>query len=278
MKDHPANDKLENLHAILKQLDSLLVAYSGGVDSSLLIYAAHRTLGNKVVAVTAESPVYPSSLRNNVDPFIRRFGIRHRYIATHEMKDIAFLNNTPERCYYCKKSLFTVLRTVSAELGLRHIAHGANLDDLADFRPGFKAAREFGIKAPLIDAGLTKNDIRLISKQEGLPTAHKPAMPCLATRIPYGMEITPDRLSMIDAAEKAVAELGFEGFRVRYHQTVARLELNPADFEKAMDAEVRKHLIIAIRSAGFQYAALDLEGYSQGKLNREIMTTNDPVF
>ncbi len=275
MQDHPPLDKYEKLKAILGSLDSLLVAFSGGVDSSLLLYTAHEVLGEKVVGVTAESAVYPSSLRSHVDSFIQAYGIRHRYIQTDEMQEPAFLSNSQERCYYCKKGLFADLQALADELGLKHIAHGANLDDLSDFRPGFKAAEEMGIQAPLLAAGLTKEDIRFLSRLEKLPSADKPAMPCLASRIPYGTQITTEILAMIDNAEKAVAELGFEGFRVRYHQTVARLELDPYDFVKVMDDKIRLQVITAIRSAGFQYAALDLEGYSQGKLNRAIKSKPD---
>ena len=262
--------KKKHLISILKGFDSLLVAYSGGVDSTLLLTAAHETLKNNLVAITAESELHPARENQEAKAFAESLGVHHRVIKSREMSMSDFMANTKNRCYLCKKYLFEDLLNIASDMGIEHVAHGANVDDLGDFRPGFTAAQEMGIKAPLIEARLTKNDIRTLSKQMKLKTWNKPPMACLATRIPYGIPITTKDLNMVDLAEQVILNLGFNTCRVRLHGKVAKIEVDPGEIQRILDQELRSIIIDKLREIGFSHVAVDLEGYQQGSMNRSL--------
>ncbi|MBW2201906.1 MAG: ATP-dependent sacrificial sulfur transferase LarE [Deltaproteobacteria bacterium] len=260
--------KKECLVNALKQYESLAVAFSGGVDSTFLLAVAHDVLKKKVIALTADSPVHPPQERAHAVELAKSFGVEHIVIKSREMDNIDFVANRKNRCYVCKKLLFEDILNLAMERGIRLVAHGANVDDLRDFRPGFKAAEEMGIVSPMVDAGLTKEDIRRLSKEMNLPTWDKPSMACLATRIPYGTPISLDALEMVDKAENFITCLGFMTCRVRHHGKVARIELSHRDFNKIMNEEIRDNVILALRKIGFSHIAVDMEGYIQGSMNR----------
>ncbi len=262
--------KRNHLISILKGYGSLLIAYSGGVDSSFLLATAHEVLKKNLVAITAKSPLHPERENQDAKAFAQELGVKHMFIQSREMSQADFKANTKKRCYLCKKYLFEDLIKIAYDLGIKHVAHGANLDDLEDFRPGFDAAREMKIKAPMVDAGLTKNDIRTLSKKMNLNTWDKPPMSCLATRIPYGTQITTEKLKMIEQAEQAVLTLGVNACRVRLHAKVARIEVYPGDIEKILDPVVRSSIVKKLREIGFSHVAVDLEGYGQGSMNRTL--------
>jgi len=262
--------KREHLLSILKGYGSLLVAYSGGVDSTFLLAVAHEALKKNLTAITAESPLHPASEIRAAKAFAQELGVKHMLIQSREMSQADFKANTKKRCYLCKKYLFEDLVKIAYDLGFKHVAHGANLDDLEDFRPGFDAAREMKITAPMVDAGLTKNDIRMLSKQMNLKTWNKPPMSCLATRIPYGTQITTEKLKMIEKAEQIILGLGFTGCRVRLHSKVARIEVDPDDVERILNQGVRSSIVGKLREIGFSHVAVDLEGYQQGSMNRSF--------
>lgn len=257
---------LDNLSA----LGSLIVAFSGGVDSTFLLAAAHEALGRKVIAVTAHSIIYPMSEIEEAVAFTRSRGIEHVLLASEASHLPEFVANPPERCYFCKKYLFERLREIAEERGIRSIAHAANMDDFDDFRPGWKAAVEMGGIAPLVDARLTKAEIRTLSKEMGLATWNKPSMACLASRVPYGEPITEAKLHRIGEAEKAIASHGFTQYRVRHHGSVARIELQASDMNRIMEPEIRSRIVSKLKELGFLYVTLDLEGYATGSLNRGI--------
>lgn len=265
-----ARAKKEALIQSLRGLDSLLVAFSGGLDSTFLLASAHEALGDGVVAVTAESVIYPSHELQDAIALAQKKGIRHLVIPFHVMHLREFISNPPDRCYHCKKALLRTLLDIAKEKGINHIAHGANADDLGDYRPGSRAAKEMGVLAPLLDAGLGKEEIRFLSKEMGLSTWEKPAMACLASRIPYGDDITEDKLKMIDEAESFLAQCGLRQFRVRHHGNVARIEVSPADMERLIDSALRLRVVERFREIGFLHVSLDLEGYVTGSLNRAI--------
>jgi uncharacterized protein len=262
--------KKQALLGNLRALDSLLVAFSGGVDSTFLLALAREALGKKVLAVTAHSTLYPRSEIEEAVAFARDQGIEHVLLASEASYLPEFVVNTPERCYVCKKYLFGRLREIAGQRGIRFIAHAANMDDFKDFRPGWKAAVEMGGLAPLVDARLTKQEIRFLSKEMGLATWDKPSMACLASRIPYGEPITDEKIRRVGEAEKAIAVLGFTQYRVRYHGPVARIELQVSDMKKIMEPEIREKLVAKLKDLGFLYVTLDLEGYVTGSMNRTL--------
>ncbi|MGB5157467.1 ATP-dependent sacrificial sulfur transferase LarE [Desulfobacterium sp. N47] len=263
-------EKKERLVSILKSYNSLAIAFSGGVDSSFLLALAHQVLGKKVIAITAVSPVHPARETEFAKSFAKKRNIKHKIIKSDEMDIAEFTANTRNRCYICKKNLFPRLLECAVKSGIKDLAHGANMDDLDDFRPGFMAASELKIAAPLIDAGFSKQQIRELSKNMNLETWNKPAMACLATRIPYETAITIESLKMIEKAENALIDLGFDSCRVRHHGNLARIEVLPKDFKKILNRENKEAVIKKIKEAGYLYVAMDLEGYIRGSMNRDL--------
>ena len=257
----------------LADLPSLIVAYSGGVDSAYLAWAAHAVLGNRALAVTADSPSYPARHRQMAQSIAAEIGFAHEIISTAEIARPEYRANGPDRCYHCKHELFTELTALARARGFAAVADGNNADDRGDYRPGRRAARDFGVISPLDEAGLTKDDIRALSREAGLPCWDEPASACLASRIPYYSEVTPDKLQTIDQAEAAVRALGFRVVRVRHHGEVARLELGQHEMARAVDPDVAAALDRAIRALGFRYVALDLKGYRLGSLNAGLTLT-----
>jgi uncharacterized protein len=262
--------KRKKLETILGTYPNLLVAFSGGVDSTLLLAVAQKVLGDRVEAVTSVSPVHPQTDGEAAADAAASLGVVHHRIVTDEMSMPAFLANPANRCYLCKTRLFQRIRQLATERGITTIAHGANADDLDDFRPGFQAAQEAGIAAPLLEAGLTKSEIRAIARDIGLPNWNRPAGACLATRIPYGVRLSETLLERVERAEAALRQSGVDGCRVRVHDNVARIEADPGQFDRVMDPERRLFLVEALRDLGFDHVALDLEGYRTGSMNRAL--------
>jgi uncharacterized protein len=264
--------KKEKLIRHLQELDSLLVAFSGGVDSTFLLALAHETLGDRVLAVTESSPTYPSSEREEAIKFAQERGIQHVVFQADETCIPEFVSNAPDRCYHCKKSLSQELLKIAAERAIEHVAYATNVDDLGDYRPGLKAAEELGFIAPLVDAELNKEDIRFLSKEMGLPTWDKPAMACLASRIPYGDAITDKKLKMVEEAEDFLAKNGFKQYRVRHHGSVARIEVESSEIKRMSEPNLRKDIVEKFKEIGFLHVSVDLEGYVTGSMNRALET------
>jgi uncharacterized protein len=266
----PAEAKESLLRKELAKLPSVIVALSGGADSAYLAWAAHGAIGDRALSLTALSPSYSAHDRAVVEEFVRQLGVRHEFIETHEMDNPKYRVNAADRCYFCKDELFTVLDVIARERSFAAGAYGVNADDTLDFRPGHRAATEHRVLAPLLDAGLQKAEIRLLSQRAGLPTWDRPASACLASRLPYGTEVTPERLALVERGEAALRELGFRQFRVRLHEKLARVEMAPEEMPRAMSAEMAARIAAALKTAGFTYVALDLEGYRQGSLNESL--------
>ncbi len=263
-------EKRDRLDACLEAYPSLAVAFSGGVDSSFLAAAAREVLGTRMLALKADSPIHPRREHQAALKFTKAYGIPLEVIVTDEIKTPGFADNPPERCYLCKRYLMSRLAAQAEKRGFDHLAHGANLDDLDDYRPGLKAAQELGIAAPLIDAGLTKAEIRSLSREMGLPTWDRPSMACLASRIPYGTPVSIHRIERVAQAEEALYELGFKTCRVRHHGNIARIEIDPGEFTRLGEKGLRESLTAKLKVLGYDHVCLDLEGYVQGSLNRAL--------
>jgi len=266
----PAEQKETLLLARLAEIPSLIVALSGGADSAYLAWAAHETLGARSLSVTALSPSYSAHDRGIVEEFVSKLGLRHEFIETHEMENPAYRANSADRCYFCKDELFSALDELAHARGFAALAYGVNADDTLDFRPGHRAATEHQVLAPLLDVGLSKAEIRLLSHRAGLPTWDRPASACLASRLPYGTEVTPERLGLIERGEAALRALGFRQFRVRLHDRLARVEVSPQEMPRALTPEMAAAMVDKLKDAGFTYVALDLQGYRQGSLNETL--------
>jgi uncharacterized protein len=264
-----AADKERALCDSLTSLESVIVAYSGGVDSAYLALIASRTLGDRAVAVTADSPSYPERHRELAIRIARDFGLRHEIIHTNELDRVEYRANPANRCYYCKHELYTHLSRLART---RHavVVDGNNADDRGDYRPGRQAAREFGVRSPLDDVGLTKDEIRERSRQAGLPTWDEPASACLSSRIPYHSEVTDEKLRTIERAEQALRTLGFRVFRVRHHDELARIEIARGEMPRALEPETAAAIVRELKAAGYKYVSLDLQGYRMGSLNEGL--------
>jgi uncharacterized protein len=268
--DSSAEVKQARLLGLLGELSSVIVALSGGADSAYLAWAAQRALGEKALSVTAVSPSFSAHDRNMVEEFVSKTGIRHEFVDTHEMENPAYRANASDRCFYCKDELFSVLDAIALARGFAATAYGVNADDTLDFRPGHRAATKHRVMTPLLDAGLRKAEIRWLSQQAGLPTWDRPASACLASRVPYGTAVTPERLGLIERGEAALRELGFRQFRVRLHDKLARVEIAPEEMARAVSPEMTAAISRGLKRAGFTFVALDLDGYRQGSLNEVI--------
>ena len=258
------------LYTALSELPSIIVAYSGGVDSALLAYAATRALGAHAICVTADSPSYPDRHRRMAVSLAKEFGFVHEIIRTAEMDRPEYRANPANRCYFCKHELYTQLSALALERGIPVIADGSNADDRGDYRPGRQAAREFGVRSPLDEAHLTKEEIRELSRRAGLPTWDEPASACLSSRIPYFSEVTGEKLRMIESAEAVLRDLGFRICRVRHHDTIARLELGPEEMARASDPEIAGMIDRELRGLGYAHVTIDLRGYRLGSLNEAL--------
>lgn len=254
----------------LRRAGRVVVAFSGGVDSSYLAYAARQALGDGALAVTAVSPSYPESHRKIAEQVVDQFDIPHRFVDTHEMDREEYRANRPDRCYFCKDELFDVLGRLRDEEGFSAVAYGVNTDDLGDFRPGHRAADEHKVLSPFLDVKLSKQEIRSLSRAAGLPTADLPSSACLASRLPYGVKVTPERLKQIEEGEDRLRALGFRQFRLRHHGMQARIEIDPAELPRALDPEMARQIVAAIKPLGFRFVSLDLEGYRSGALNEVL--------
>jgi uncharacterized protein len=262
--------KESHLRDLVASLDSVVVAFSGGADSAYLAWLATQVLGSRTLSVTADSPSYPDHHRQLALRVAREFGLHHEIVHTSELDRPEYRANPVNRCYYCKQELYTVLARLAADRGFAAIADGSNADDRGDYRPGRTAAREFGVRSPLDEAGLTKADIRELSRRAGLPTWDEPASACLSSRIPYHSEVSDEKLRTIERAENVLRELGFRVFRVRHHETLARIEIGRDELERILEPTVSDLVTRHLRELGYQYVTIDLQGYRRGSLNEGL--------
>jgi len=262
--------KLDLLKALLKEMGSAVLAYSGGVDSSLLLKVASEIMGFRLIAVTAVSETYPAGELVAAKEFARVVGVTHKVLQTDELASEDFIRNTPERCYHCKRELFAKLRRIADSEGISFVIEGSNTDDLNDYRPGRKAAQEFGLQSPLVETGFSKADVRECARNLNLPVWDKPSLACLSSRIPYGIRITPEILHVVQAAEDQLRAHGFRQVRVRHHGEIARIEVTREDFAKLTSSDVMGAITAAFKKLGYTYVCLDLEGYRTGSMNENL--------
>jgi len=262
--------KQAKLFSVLNGMGRVIVAYSGGTDSAYLAWAAHRVLGPDALAITADSASIPESHKRDAEDFVRRLGIRHEYIETHEFDNPDYLKNDKNRCFHCKDELFARLEEVGLARGISNIVYGVNRDDLGDYRPGQNAAKIHQVKSPLVEAGLTKAEIRELSRMAGLPTWDRPASACLSSRIPYGTPVTIENVKTVERGEEEIKALGFRQFRVRFYNELVRIEVAKDELPRALTSEMAAKFTQIFKTLGFKYVTLDLEGYRQGSLNEVL--------
>ena len=262
--------KEERLREIFRELDSVIVAYSGGVDSSYVAYVANAELGPRAVCITGQSASLPEYQRGEIDDVVKKFGFQHEIIQTEELENPGYRANNPDRCFFCKDELYTKLEAVARTRGIKSIVDGSTVDDLGDYRPGRRAASQHSVRSPLIEAGLSKSDVRELSRRVSLPTWDKPASPCLSSRIAYGTTVTIERLSKVDRGEEILREFGFREFRVRHHDQLVRIEIAPAEMDRVLRKDLIDELARRFRELGFKYVTLDLEGFRSGSMNEVI--------
>jgi len=265
--------KQEKLFSILASLRRVIVAYSGGTDSAYLAWAAHQVLDDNAIAITADSASIPESHKRDAEAFARECGFRHEYIETNEFENPDYVKNDPNRCFHCKDELFTELAAVGQARGIEHIVYGVNVDDLGDYRPGQRAAKLHEVKAPLVEAGLTKAEIRELSRLANLSTWDRPASACLSSRIPYGTPVTVENVKTVEQGEEAIRALGFRQFRVRFHDQLVRIEISKDELARALTPEMARAFVEIFKPLGFHYVTIDLEGYRQGSLNSVLKNT-----
>jgi uncharacterized protein len=263
--------KHQRLEEQLSNLPSVIVAYSGGVDSAYLAYAAHHAMGKRMLAVTALSASYSARDRQEAEKCVARFQFPHEFIETDELSNPSYRANHSDRCYFCKDELFSKLDALAGQRGFAAVAYGINHDDLGDWRPGQQAAREHKVLTPLLDAGLTKADIRELSRQVDLPVWDRPASACLSSRIAYGIEVTPERLAIVEKGEDALRALGFRQLRVRYHGDLARIEISAEEMPRALDPSMARQFVAIFKALGFKFVTLDLEGFRSGSMNSVLV-------
>lgn len=270
MPTRSMTSKQEKLTGLLRGMGRVIVAYSGGADSAYLAWAATQALGDNALAITADSASIPESHKRDAEAFVKQLGIRHEYVETYEFENPDYVKNDANRCFHCKDELFTVLERIATARGYQHIVYGVNQDDLGDYRPGQLAAKLHHVEAPLVDAGLTKAEIRELSRIAGLPTWDRPAAACLSSRIPYGTPVTIQNVKTVEIGEEEIKQLGFRLFRTRFHGEIVRIEIAPDELPRALDLDMTRKLTAIFKQLGYRYVTLDLEGYRQGSLNEVL--------
>ncbi|HEV2834925.1 MAG TPA: ATP-dependent sacrificial sulfur transferase LarE [Pyrinomonadaceae bacterium] len=262
--------KEQKLRELFRTMGSVIVAYSGGVDSSYVAYVANAELGERAICITGQSASLPSYQQTEIDRVVKKFGFHHEVIQTEELDNPSYRANNADRCYFCKDELYSKLEAVAAGRGIESVVDGSTTDDLNDFRPGRQAAKQHAVRSPLIEVELSKSEVRELSCRAGLPTWDKPASPCLSSRIAYGTAVTIERLSKVDRGEEILREFGFREFRVRHHDTLVRIEIAPAEMDRVLRKEVVEQLAARFRELGFKYVTLDLEGFRSGSMNEVL--------